>query len=67
MRRCGDELMGCGASFPLATGNSILLSDPLVVDESHGQFAPEVVNGGDLNDLLWPPDEVSEGEPGVDL
>ena len=53
--------------FSLLTGNSILQSDPVVVNERHGQFAPKIVDGGDLEGLLWLPDKVSVGEPGVDL
>ena len=59
--------MGCGASFLLLTSNFILLNDPIVVKERHGQFAPEIVGGGDLEGLLWPPAKVSVGKSGVDL
>ena len=52
--------MGCSVPLSLiGTTSSIFLNNPLVIDERHGKIAAEIMNGGDLVDFQWAPDEVT--------
>ena len=67
VRWCGEKIVGCSMLFPLLTATFLLLHDPSVIDEGHSQFAPEIVDGWNLNHLHRPPDEVLVGQENVDL